>query len=110
VSIETFSNMADEIVMPTVLDSHSRAMVLGRINEIQASGATNLFEGLSLAVSRSMAAPATHPVRRVVLISDGRATAGQTSTDVIATLAERGSAMGVQVTAFGVGLDYRSEE
>jgi Ca-activated chloride channel homolog len=106
VSIETFSNMADEIVMPTVLDAHSRAMVLGRINEIDASGATNLFEGLSLAVSRAMAAPATHPVRRVVLISDGRATAGQTSTEVIATLAERGSQMGVQVTAFGVGLDY----
>jgi Ca-activated chloride channel family protein len=106
VAIQSFSNMAQELVGPTVLDQRTRAMALGRIAELEASGATNLFEGLSLAMSRASNTPASHPVRRVVLISDGRATAGETSIHSLSMVAERGTQLGVQVTSFGVGLDY----
>lgn len=106
IAIHRFDGNAHEMVAPTVLDSHSRMMVLGTIAELEPGGATNMFEALDLAIRRARSAPATHPVRRVVMISDGRATAGPTSTHTLAQQAENGVPFGVQVTALGVGLDY----
>lgn len=106
IAIHRFDGSAHEMVAPTVLDSHSRMMVLGTIAELEPGGATNMFEALDLAIRRARSAPATHPVRRVVMISDGRATAGPTSTHTLAQQAENGVPFGVQVTALGVGLDY----
>jgi Ca-activated chloride channel family protein len=48
----------------------------------------------------------SHPVRRVIVVSDGVATVGPTSTDILGEIAEKGSDHGIQVTAIGVGLDY----
>ena len=106
VAIHTFSDAAHELVPPTRLNARSRAAVVSEISELSADGATNMHEALTLAISRSRSAPSTHPVRRVVLISDGRATAGPTSVHALADVAERGTEFGVQVTSLGVGLDY----
>ncbi len=106
VSVVAFSDHARDLVAPTRLDARTRAMILGTIGELQADGATNLFDGLARAETLARMAPASHLVRRVVLISDGRATAGTIDTQAIASLAESGVAHGAQVTALGVGLDY----
>ncbi|MBW2526195.1 MAG: VWA domain-containing protein [Deltaproteobacteria bacterium] len=109
VSIQAFSGTAFELVAPTVLEARSRAMIAGTIAELSADGATNLHDALHLAIGRARMAPASHPVRRVVLISDGRATAGPTSRETLARVAESGAEHGVQVSALGVGLDYDEE-
>lgn len=106
VAVQTFSDHAAELIPPTELDARSRQAISGTLNELSADGATNMFEALNLAVGRTQHTPSSHPVRRVVLISDGRATAGPTDTDTLARIAERGMSHGVQVTAMGVGLDY----
>ena len=106
IAIQTFSDRAHEIIPPTELEPRTRQAVLSTISELSADGATNMFEALQLAVGRTERAPSTHPVRRVVLISDGRATAGRTDTETLAHIAENGMSRGVQVTAMGVGLDY----
>ncbi len=106
VAIHSFDGMAHELVSPTLLDKSSRAMVMGTIAELQPGGATNMSEALGLAIGRARSTPTSHPVRRVVMISDGRATAGLTSTHTLAQQAEAGVPFGVQVTALGVGLDY----
>ena len=106
VTIHTFSDGADELVRPTVLDHRSRELIINTLSELSADGATNMFEALNLAIGRARHAPSTHPVKRVVMISDGRATAGPTSTHTLANIAERGTQFGVQVTSLGVGLDY----
>jgi Ca-activated chloride channel family protein len=54
----------------------------------------------------AMSAPSTHAVRRVVLISDGLATVGTTSREMLGVLGERAADHGVQITSIGVGLDY----
>jgi Ca-activated chloride channel family protein len=69
-------------------------------------GGTNMFDGLRAAEGRVLAAPPTHPVRRVVMISDGMANIGPSSPEVLGAVAARGAASGVQVTAIGVGLEY----
>ncbi len=104
--VSTFNDTARELITPTVLGPSTRAAVRSAVAEISADGATNIADALSLAGMRAEHAPASHPVRRVVLISDGKATAGTTDADSLAALAARGVERGVQVTSLGVGLDY----
>jgi Ca-activated chloride channel homolog len=106
VSLHTFSDDAVQKVPPSPLTAQGRRWMSAVIEELGASGGTNLFEGIRLAESVSAMAPPSHPVRRVVVISDGRATSGNTSPDSLAQLAEAGVPRGVQVTAVGVGTDY----
>ncbi len=106
VSIHTFSDEARERVPPTPLDRGSRAAINRVIDSLEPSGGTNLFDGLRLGESRSFKAPSTHPVRRVVLISDGVANIGPSTPDILGELAARGADSGIQVTAIGVGIDY----
>ncbi len=106
VAIHAFSHESREIVAPTVLSPESRPYVDRTIARLSAGGGTNLYEALLRAEVRARRAPATHSVRRVVLISDGRATVGETSAHALAAIDERGARHGVQVTALGVGLDY----
>jgi Ca-activated chloride channel family protein len=65
-----------------------------------------MFAGLQAGEARLAYAPPTHPVRRVVLISDGMANIGPSSPEELGTLAAQGTESGAQVTAIGVGLDY----
>ncbi len=106
VSIHTFADDARERVPPTLLDGVGRSRIAGTIAELSPVGGTNLFDGLRLGESRALSAPATHPVRRVVLVSDGIANVGPSTPDVLGAVAARGADQGVQVTAIGVGLDY----
>ena len=106
VSLHTFSDDAVQRVPQSPLTAQGRRWMSAVIEELGADGGTNLFEGVRFAEAVSAAAPETHPVRRVVLISDGRATAGNTSTHALAQLAEAGLPRGVQVTAVGIGMDY----
>jgi Ca-activated chloride channel family protein len=76
------------------------------IAELAAGGSTNLFEGLRLGELRLASMPATHTIRRVVMISDGIATVGPSSPEILGEIAARGADHGAQVTAIGVGLDY----
>ncbi|MBI4950734.1 MAG: VWA domain-containing protein [Myxococcales bacterium] len=106
VAVHAFSDGATEIVPPTALDRAARERIAGAIAELGAHGATNLSAALELAESRMRAMPGTHPVRRIVLVSDGRATAGRTDVASLSAIADAGEEAGVQVTALGVGLDY----
>jgi Ca-activated chloride channel family protein len=106
VAVDTFSDEARERVAPTVLSASSRPRVLASLAGLEATGGTNLFEGVRLGEQTVLAAPATHPVRRVVVVSDGIATVGATSPEILGALAARGAERGVQVSSIGVGLDY----
>lgn len=105
-SLVSFDDTARQLVAPTVLGSTSRARMTGAVSELRADGATNLFEGIRMGGMNLMDAPATHSVRRIVLVSDGIATAGPTSREILGALSDKAADHGVQVTAVGVGLDY----
>jgi Ca-activated chloride channel family protein len=59
-----------------------------------------------VASERLSRAPASHPVRRIVLISDGHANIGPSDPQSLGALAGNATEWGTQVTAIGVGLDY----
>ena len=106
VALHTFSDDVRVRVPRTVLTPLARRAMHSVIEELQAGGGTNLFDGVRLSEADTAAANATHSARRVVVISDGKATVGQTSPEAMGRIAEFGMGHGVQVTSFGVGLDY----
>ncbi|MFO0613894.1 MAG: VWA domain-containing protein [Polyangiaceae bacterium] len=106
VSLHTFSDAAEVRVAPVKLDARSRAELASAIDGISAEGGTNLFEGVRAGGLAAMAAPEGYAVKRVVLISDGLATAGDTSRASLSLLGEKAAEHGVQITSVGVGLDY----
>lgn len=106
VSLIAFSDSAREIITSTALNASTRPMVLAAVDGLQPEGGTNMFDGLRLGEGRALTAPASHSVRRIVLISDGKANVGPSSADVLGALAQKGAERGVQVTSVGVGVDY----
>jgi len=106
VALDAFSDSARTIVPPTRLDMHSRAEILRQIAQLVPQGSTNMFSGLTLAESQMASMPATHGLRRVVMISDGIANIGPSSPDVLGEIAARGLRNRAQVTSLGVGNDY----
>lgn len=109
VSVHSFSDGVQERVAPVKLDARSRQQIASAVLELKAEGGTNLFEGVRVAGMSAMAAPSSHAIRRVVLISDGNATVGTTSTDMIGMLGEKAGDRSVQITTIGVGLDYNEK-
>jgi len=106
VALDAFSDQARTVVPPTRLDAHTRAEILRRIAELVPLGSTNMFAGLTLAEAQMAAAPASHGIRRVVVISDGIANIGPSSPETLGAVAERGLRSRAQVTSLGVGTEY----
>lgn len=106
VSIYGFSNSVTEIAPPTVMNAGTRGMLMQRINLLVANGGTNLFDGMQAGVRRMAQAPSTHSVRRIFVISDGRANVGPSDPMSLGNLAASATEWGTQVTAIGVGYDY----
>lgn len=106
VSLYSFSDGVQELSPPVVVDDATRAALLARVQRLYASGGTNLWGGLQAGQAATAHAPATHPVRRVVVISDGRANVGPSSAAEFGDLAAGSTENGTQITAIGVGLDY----
>jgi len=106
VSIYAFSDGVTEIAPPTVIEPGTSSGLIAQTRAIEATGSTNLFDGLRMGEVRAAAAPPSHPVRRVVVISDGQANVGPSSPGELGDVAAQGTEAGVQVSAIGVGLDY----
>jgi len=106
VSIYGFSNDVTEVASPTMLSPSSRSELMRRVSMLVAGGGTNLYAGMQVGVSRIQMAPASHSVRRIFLISDGRANIGPSDPTTLGDLAAGATEWGTQVTAIGVGYDY----
>jgi Ca-activated chloride channel family protein len=106
VSVLSFADAASAVAPPSRLEPETRTWLSSVISELHAEGGTNMAAGLLLGQSHLARAPATHPVRRLVLISDGQANVGPSSPEALGAIAERGLAYGAQVTSMGVGNDY----
>jgi Ca-activated chloride channel family protein len=106
VSVYTFSDGVTEIASPTEIEPGTSSDLIAETRSIEAAGSTNLFDGLRTGESRAASAPQSHPVRRVIVISDGQANVGPSSPEELGNVAARGTEAGVQVSAIGVGLDY----
>jgi Ca-activated chloride channel family protein len=105
VTIDTFATTVRTLAGPTVVSATTLGPLLDAVRGLEAMGSTNLHDGLRVGTAHA-AASTTHPLRRVIVISDGQANVGPSSPQALGELAAQGTEAGVQVSAVGVGLDY----
>lgn len=102
-AIVTYDHGA-RLVQPLAPIAEVRRTLSARVNEIYASGGTNIPAGLQLGSTALSDAPA-NMTHRLVLISDGLDGSGQPLGSVQAQIAGRANG-GVTTSALGVGIDY----
>jgi Ca-activated chloride channel family protein len=90
---------------PVRLSQVGRQQLTNFVNRVSADGATNLSAGLN---EGYRLVSTMGGARRLVLISDGQPTAGDTSLQGLSRLVDQVHGAGVSVTALGVGYDFDS--
>ncbi|MFO0684590.1 MAG: VWA domain-containing protein [Sandaracinus sp.] len=103
IAIVTFADDAHLALPPTEVGA-ARPTILGAIDTLRAYGATNLGAGLSLGVQvvSEMHVQRSGPAR-VVLLSDGVATVGETRPEALRQLSASLRARAISLTTVGMG-------
>lgn len=76
------------------------------VDRLEPRGATDIFDGLQQGFLLLGDAPASERQNRVIFLSDGNATAGDTSQDHIMQMAKGRVQRGIGLTTIGVGNDF----
>lgn len=101
---------SDVEVLPSALATDDqRKRMLRFIDRIEDNGGTNIGSGLSTARSVLRAHQGGYEVSRMILISDGQPTQGETDPAALAALAHRIRREGITVSALGVGTDFNED-
>jgi Mg-chelatase subunit ChlD len=103
-SIVTFSHVVTEFVKPTVISSMVKESLRTQIGKLYSSGSTDLLGALSMGyrIAESMDGAA-----RVILLTDGQPTAGDTNVDSICKrTADLYKSDLVTLSCFGYGSDH----
>ncbi|MEM9692826.1 MAG: VWA domain-containing protein [Myxococcota bacterium] len=111
VSVITYDTRTQLLVPPTILRADNRGDVRRTIGTIAPAGDTCISCGLEAGL-RELATTQVGQgamVSRMLLLSDGEATAGVRDLDGFRQLAERARRGGVSVSAIGVDVDYNEE-
>ena len=90
-----------KVLAPTdVIDVHAA------IDALKADGGTNLHGGLTAGLAACKQAGNDFQIKRILFLSDGVATAGNTAHAAIVDLAKGSAAAGCSVSTVGVGNDF----
>lgn len=109
VALVSYSSGSFVNVPSTTLTAHSRR-VLGRaIDQLTASGGTDLSGGLLAGVGEVRRGISSEHLNRVLLLSDGRANRGITDPRRLDQIASRLRGEGISVTTMGLGVDYNED-
>jgi len=90
----------------TVITSHTKATLLSAVESIVDRGGTFLSGGFERARDELLRVDRAGYVNRIILISDGQANEGVTSTSQLSSMARGALERGVHLTTMGVGLDF----
>lgn len=104
VSLVAYNTSADIVLPPTTVDSFSRGRAIDAVDAITAQGDTCISCGIETAMREL--GRRTGMVDRILLLSDGEATAGVRDVDGFRRIAERCRGMGASISAIGVDVEY----
>ncbi len=104
-AIVLYSNAATLALPLTPVGGH-RNEIIDIANALVADGATDIFDGLDSAFAEVVGAFDVARQHRVILLSDGVATAGNTDPGAIRSMAATWVSEGVPLTTVGVGSDF----
>ncbi len=87
-------------------DSEDRQRLIAAVDRLQPGGSTNIYDGLAVGFAQFGKGSFNERQNRVILLSDGQATSGITSTPAIIGMAESKVATGIGLSTVGVGNSF----
>lgn len=109
ITLVTYSTEAQVAIVSNNETDPDRAQLKQFISNLKASGGTNIYEGLRIALEEVDASKSEELQNRVILLSDGVATEGLTNNERIINLGASYAEQGVGITTIGVGKDFNIE-
>src|SRR5699024_5371866 len=107
-SIIAYDSGVDVIVPATKIQNKKE--IIQKINkQLTPRGSTALFAGLSKGIGEASKNLDPNKVNRIILLSDGQANVGPTSTKELSELAKIAAQKGIAVSTFGIGNDYNED-
>jgi Ca-activated chloride channel family protein len=104
IALVQFDDTVD--VLWHLTDPLDRTQLHTIVDGITPRGGTDIFDGLQTGFGLSTAALASDHQNRVIFLSDGMATAGNTDQASIITMADSYVSRGIGLTTIGVGSDF----
>jgi Ca-activated chloride channel family protein len=109
IALVQYDTLAQVLVPSTAADRAGKERLRAAVRALQPGGSTNLYGGLTLGRDEVQRGIADDPVSRVLLLSDGIVTAGESDPATIADAARAAADRGVRITAVGVGVHYNED-
>jgi len=106
VSIVAFSDEAEVVIESVAGDDPELTLAIG---SLQANGSTNIYDGLRVAYETVEAHADPALQNRVILLSDGEATAGITSSTKLVEMSAAYNLEGYGLTTIGMGEEFNPE-
>ncbi len=107
VSVVMFDDQVD-VIWPAAKVGSGRD-ILSAIDRIEAGGSTAIHAGVSKGLDEVTRSRNAGQVARVILLSDGLANVGPSSSEELRQLGQQAGRQGVPVTTFGLGLGYNED-
>jgi len=111
VGIVGFESAARVVMKPTRWGDTSREEAMGLVEDLSAGGGTDMYDGLETArdqlTSLDYVSDAENPVRRILLLSDGKDNSHEPAD--FADLGADIDGTGVRILAAGIGDEYEEE-
>jgi Ca-activated chloride channel homolog len=104
IALVQFDDRVD--VLAPLAEAPNKPQLHAAIDNLVPRGSTNIYDGLARGFELASAAFSEERQNRVIFLSDGMATAGNTSTPAIIAMAEGYVAKGIGLTTIGVGLSF----
>lgn len=104
VSVVTYNQTAETVVPPTTVDAYGRDRVLSALSAVTAQGDTCISCGIDEGMARLR--QRSGMVDRILLLSDGEATAGVRDPEGFRSIGARIRTMGASISSVGVDVDY----
>lgn len=107
-SVVIYDDVVDVIVPAAKLSN--KAKVISQIRErLTARGGTALFAGVSRGIKETSKYLDKTQVNRIILLSDGQANVGPSSTSELAELGKIAARKGIAITTMGIGEGYNED-
>lgn len=100
-SVVTFSDRAKVVWAASHVEQRER--IVSHINGVQASGGTEIFQGLKAGVDEISRSPLDRFINHMILMTDGHTYGDE---EQCLDLAQTASAKGLTISAFGLGSDW----
>ncbi len=119
-AVVCYDDQVDTVLARTPASREAKALVFGRLAQVDARGSTNLSggwlagahelqpaaDGALSSTQATLLEPVASGVKRVLLLTDGLANAGEVDPQALAATAARLRAEGITTSTFGIGEDF----